>query len=68
MSDLLKDIVLTDLTQYQTTEYRRELIFALHNPGIEYDINSKEGDEYQHAYHVRLKEVDTYLRTFTEFV
>ena len=56
----------TTLNQHDASEYRQELMRALHNPGIEFDIVGEEGKTDRQMYHDKLKEVDAYLLTFHE--
>ena len=54
------------LSQHDASEYRQELIKALHNPGIEFDLAGEHGEDDRKFYHAKLEEVDAYLKTFLE--
>jgi hypothetical protein len=54
------------LTQFQATEYRRELIHALREPGIEFDLAGEHAEADKKFYEEKLKEVDEHLKTFPE--
>lgn len=53
------------LDQKAAWDYRRELIHAIRNPGLEYDEVGQEGVDDEKAYKDRLAEVDAHLKTFT---
>jgi hypothetical protein len=61
----LADVTVTALTQKEASDYRHELIHALHNPGLEFDEVGQEGADDEKAYRERLAEVDAYLKTFS---
>lgn len=52
------------LTQHDAAEYRRELLHAIHNPGIEFDLVGGQGRSDMEAYWKKVKEVEDYLATF----
>lgn len=54
------------LTRYEAGEFRKELITALCNPGIEFDLGTPEGEADEKAYRAKLAEVDAHLKTFEE--
>lgn len=54
----------TTLTQEQAHNYRQELIQALLNPGIEFDLVGGEGERDEKLYADQLLKVDEYLNTF----
>ena len=56
----------TTLSQHDASEYRRELITAIYNPGTDYDLigDGRAADEA--FYRAKLAEVDAYLKTFPE--
>lgn len=54
----------TTLTQKQAHDYRQELIQALLNPGIEFDLVGGEGERDEKLYASQLKKVDEHLNTF----
>jgi hypothetical protein len=54
----------TTLTQQQAHDYRQELIQALLNPGIEFDLVGGEGERDEKLYAAQLKAVDDHLNTF----
>lgn len=54
----------TTLTQQEASTYRHELKTAIYNPGIEFDMNSSEGNLDMEFYYKKLAEVDVYLATF----
>ena len=56
----------TALTREQASDYRRELIHARANPGLEFDIEGAQGRIDHDAYTRQIKVLDTYLATFGE--
>lgn len=56
---LLPDV--TTLSQKEASDYRQELIRALHHPGLEFDMDDKTTEA---AYKSQLEKVDAYLQTF----
>lgn len=60
------NVDVTSLTQHDASEYRHELIRALYNPGIEFDLAGEKGQEDRKFYEAKLKEVDSHLATFPE--
>jgi hypothetical protein len=60
------DVDVTSLSQHDASEYRRELIKALRNPGIEFDLAGEQGAHDREFYETKLLEVDKYLETFPE--
>jgi hypothetical protein len=60
------DVDVTTLNQHDASEYRRELIHALRNPGAEFDQVGPDGEADAALYTTKLKEVDAYLLTFDE--
>jgi hypothetical protein len=63
----LADVDVTTLSQYEATTFRQELIHALWNPGIEFDVSGVyRGTDDEKAYRNKLKEVDAHLKTFPE--
>ena len=60
------NVDLSTLSQREAADYRRELIHALHNPGMEFDTVGELGEADRKTYHDKLKQVDAYLLTFEE--
>jgi hypothetical protein len=56
----------TTLSQHDAAEYRRELIHAIYNPGIEFDMSGPEFESDISDYRAQLVNVDAYLATFSE--
>jgi hypothetical protein len=58
----------TTLTLKEAVDYRRQLIFAICNPGTDYDMvgNQKEIDEL--AYKAQLIAVDNYINSFGSLI
>ena len=52
---------ITQLSQYQAAEYRRELIHAIYNPGLEYDMVGPQSVIDHDAYRRKIAELDVYL-------
>jgi hypothetical protein len=52
------------LNQHDSAEYRRELIHALREPGMEFDMVGEMSDADRAFYKEKLKEVDAHLATF----
>jgi hypothetical protein len=61
--DKIANVVVTSLTQEEAHEMRREIIIALHNPGIEFGENDEESRK---IYVGKLKALDAHLETFPE--
>lgn len=61
----LADVDLTSLSRKQLWDYRQELIQAMRNPGIEFEMVTEEGEQDAEAYYARMKAVDTQLATFS---
>jgi hypothetical protein len=55
---------ITQLSRYQAAEYRRELLHALANPGLEFDMVGDQGKIDADAYKRKIAELDIYLATF----
>jgi hypothetical protein len=55
---------IAELSQHDALEYRRELDWALYNPGIEFDMEGCDEETARKVYVQRLKEVNAYLATF----
>jgi hypothetical protein len=53
----------TSLTQEEASDYRQDLIRALHNPGTDYEFDDVDSET---QYRAQLQEVDKYLVTFPE--
>lgn len=56
---------ITQMTLYELTTYRQELITAILNPGAEYDLVSNEAGTERDKYKAKLAEVDAYLAETT---
>jgi hypothetical protein len=54
------------LNAYEAGTYRRELIHALREPGMEFDMVGEMSDADRAFYREKLKEVDAHLKTFSE--
>jgi hypothetical protein len=54
------------LSQHDAAEYRRELIHAQRNPGLEFDQTGDEGEADRQLYAAKQQEVEAYLLTFDE--
>lgn len=57
----------TTLNEHDAEEYRRELLHAMHNPGIEFDLWGKEGERDEELYRAKLMEVNAHLATFPQY-
>jgi hypothetical protein len=55
----------TALSQQEAAEYRRELLHAIHHPGIEFDMVGAQGKIDHDAYKRQVAKLDIYLATFT---
>jgi hypothetical protein len=53
-----------DLTLREAVDYRRELIHAICEPGIEYDESGKQKEVDEAAYKEQLVKVDNYISAF----
>ena len=60
------NVDVTALSQHDASEYRQELIRALYNPGIEFDVAGEHGEKDKAFYKAKLEEVDAYLKSFPE--
>lgn len=60
------DVDVSALSQHDASEYRRELIKALRDPGIEFDLAGEWAERDKAFYEKKLEEVDAYLKTFPE--
>lgn len=60
------DVDVSALNQYEASTYRRELIHALYEPGIEFDLAGEQGEADRKFYKNKLKEVNAHLQTFPE--
>lgn len=60
------NVQVTTLSQHDAAEYRRELIHAICNPGIEFDMAGPEFESDISDYRAQLVNVDAYLATFPE--
>lgn len=57
----------TALTQAEATDYRRDLLTALHHPGTDFDMASGQYEIDRDAYKDQLRRVDDYLTTFDQY-
>jgi hypothetical protein len=64
--NIFNDIDVTTLTQQEASDYRHELKTAIYNPGIEFDILTRNADEDLKFFYRKLAEADVYLATFPE--
>jgi hypothetical protein len=60
------NVDVTTLNLHDASEYRRELIHALREPGMEFDMVGKMSEADRKFYKKKLEEVDAYLKTFSE--
>lgn len=58
----------TTMNQHDASEYRRELIHALYNPGCEFDMIGIKSEEDEKIYRAQLMKVNEYLSTFPDHV
>lgn len=66
MAANVADVDVNTLSRYEAAEFRRELIWAIEHPGIEYDVAGPEYERDRKAYHDKVKELDVYLATFPD--
>jgi hypothetical protein len=60
------DVDVTSLTLYQAAEFRRELIHAIWEPGLEYDLAGWDAAAQEGKYRAKIAEVDAYLMSLTD--
>ena len=60
------NVDISSLSQHDASEYRHELVRALYNPGLEFDMAGEHAETDRKFYETKLEEVDTYLQTFEE--